>query len=168
MKINLSGFLNGIEDLIQLDGIVEESVELENQNMIYPITYNGIIFKADNMKLLDLKISYAYEEPCSRCLIPTNQKVDTRILGKLVDSKNHKEEDEEDLEYIFYDQEELDLNKYILSQVIVSLPMKVLCEDGCKGICISCGVNLNESKCDCVNEDIDPRFEKLKQFFPKN
>lgn len=40
-----------------------------------------------------------------------------------------------------------------------------LCKEDCKGLCQKCGCDLNERECDCKNEEIDPRLEKLKEFF---
>ena len=50
----------------------------------------------------------------------------------------------------------------VYSEVIVSLPMKHLCNEECKGICFKCGKNLNEGECDCPKKDIDPRLAPLQ------
>ena len=57
----------------------------------------------------------------------------------------------------------LDLNELVYSEVIVSLPMKHLCKDDCKGICVKCGKNLNEGRCDCPEKEIDPRLSALAE-----
>jgi uncharacterized protein len=41
--------------------------------------------------------------------------------------------------------------------------MKTICSEDCKGICPSCGINRNDSSCSCKKEDIDPRWDGLKQ-----
>jgi uncharacterized protein len=48
-------------------------------------------------------------------------------------------------------------------QLYLSLPMKPLCQDACKGLCPSCGTNLNRGACDCSNQWIDPRFAALRE-----
>ena len=73
----------------------------------------------------------------------------------------------EDEEIIYYDKDIFDPKEYILSQVVASLPMKILCDNNCKGLCLNCGVDLNKESCECVIDNIDPRFEKLKNLFPK-
>jgi uncharacterized protein len=65
-------------------------------------------------------------------------------------------------EYIIRDDRILDLAPLIRELSLLSIPMQVLCRDGCKGICGQCGQNLNEGECDCVVDDIDPRLAKLK------
>jgi len=53
------------------------------------------------------------------------------------------------------------LEEFLYSETIVSLPMKHLCSEDCKGICSKCGKNLNEGKCDCPDREIDPRLAVL-------
>jgi uncharacterized protein len=44
------------------------------------------------------------------------------------------------------------LDNKIKDIVFTSFPIKILCSDNCKGICLGCGVNLNKDKCKCVNK----------------
>jgi uncharacterized protein len=54
------------------------------------------------------------------------------------------------------------MDEAIKQLIYLSMPMKSLCRDDCKGICPNCGVNLNEETCQCENSITDPRFDKLK------
>ena len=58
--------------------------------------------------------------------------------------------------------EEMDLNSMVNDQVLLSLPIKRLCREDCRGICPLCGLDLNLGGCDCRDEQVDPRLEKLK------
>ena len=40
--------------------------------------------------------------------------------------------------------------------------MQPLCRPDCRGLCPVCGVDLNQQSCSCGKDDIDPRWEKLK------
>jgi len=44
------------------------------------------------------------------------------------------------------------LDNKIKDIVFTNFPIKILCSDNCKGICLGCGVNLNKDKCKCVNK----------------
>ncbi|MHB0868217.1 MAG: YceD family protein [Chloroflexota bacterium] len=46
----------------------------------------------------------------------------------------------------------LDLSEAIRQYAIVESPLQPLCEEGCKGLCSSCGANLNLGACDCQPE----------------
>jgi len=48
-------------------------------------------------------------------------------------------------------------------QFVLSLPMKPLCSEGCKGLCPVCGTNLNRNTCDCKPVWEDPRFAALRE-----
>jgi len=45
---------------------------------------------------------------------------------------------------------EIDLKSIIFQEVELSIPVKELCKDDCKGICPICGVDLNKQDCNCA------------------
>jgi len=59
--------------------------------------------------------------------------------------------------------EEVDLTVPVLDEIRFQLPMQPLCRETCKGLCPICGIDRNEHNCSCEDEQIDPRWEKLKQ-----
>jgi uncharacterized protein len=46
----------------------------------------------------------------------------------------------------------VDLDSKVRDIVVMSYPIKILCNENCKGICLGCGVNLNKEKCKCINK----------------
>jgi uncharacterized protein len=71
----------------------------------------------------------------------------------------------EDLEFSFYDGDEIDLSPLIIEQLILALPSRALCREDCQGLCPHCGTNLNVKRCECESEELDPRlavFRTLK------
>ena len=57
--------------------------------------------------------------------------------------------------------ETLDLENMIIDNIRLSLPIKFLCKEDCKGVCTKCGINLNNGQCNCKEEKVDSRFEIL-------
>jgi uncharacterized protein len=55
----------------------------------------------------------------------------------------------------------LDLTEGIRQYALMAIPMKPLCNKDCAGLCQKCGQNLNQGKCNCPAEEIDPRWSKL-------
>ncbi len=55
----------------------------------------------------------------------------------------------------------LDLTEAIRQNALLAIPMKPLCRADCKGLCQSCGKDLNKGQCDCAQAEIDPRWAKL-------
>jgi hypothetical protein len=58
--------------------------------------------------------------------------------------------------------DELDLSQLAREQILLNLPEQVLCREDCKGICPTCGKDLNEGDCKCGEDEIDPRWAALK------
>ena len=52
-------------------------------------------------------------------------------------------------------------------EILMNWPMQVLCKEDCKGLCPSCGANLNLTTCDCDSTDLDPRMAKIRDVFSK-
>ena len=61
----------------------------------------------------------------------------------------------------------LDVDRLVYLEVLMSWPLKVLCKEDCKGICSRCGKNLNEGPCGCAEEPKDPRMAAISDIFSK-
>ena len=59
----------------------------------------------------------------------------------------------------------IDAEKFAYGEILVNLPMKVLCGENCKGICNRCGTNLNHGNCGCDTTGTDPRMAKALEVF---
>lgn len=107
---------------------------------------------------------------CSRCLAEYNEPlVRSFTVSFTRDITDPREEAEialtaEDLGLIYYEGDTIDLRDAIQEQVILSLPVRPLCRENCKGLCQQCGENRNDTDCGCQgNGAIDPRFVALKK-----
>ncbi len=105
--------------------------------------------------------------PCSRCLEPFTIDVDAAFdlhYQPLVPHQGPSEREVEagDLDAAFYENDEIDLGQLMGEQFYLSLPMKPLCKDDCKGLCSNCGTNLNKATCDCNTQWEDPRLAALR------
>ena len=108
---------------------------------------------------------------CTRCLEEYRQELEIAVDeffrrpglstvtgdGRRLSGADVQEEDE----YVI-DEGTIDLNLLVNDAVMLSLPIKYLCDEGCRGLCQTCGKNLNEGECGCVTESIDPRLEVLR------
>jgi uncharacterized protein len=61
-----------------------------------------------------------------------------------------------------YTSKSIDLWPYVREQVLLAAPPSPLCKEDCKGLCPSCGQDLNTADCGHREEKIDPRWEALK------
>lgn len=60
---------------------------------------------------------------------------------------------------------ELDTDELLYKEILMKWPMKILCDDDCKGICPSCGQNLNLGECGCDRQVLDPRMAAILDVF---
>jgi len=101
---------------------------------------------------------------CSRCLKPVNEHLHIDFHEQFKQG-DQPEDVEEDDDTIYVDEDQFDLKLYAEEAFLLNLPFIPLCSDTCKGLCPTCGHELNEGDCGCDNEVIDPRLAGLKDFF---
>jgi len=109
---------------------------------------------------------------CSRCLDRFVFKVDVPLSVIYTDKlprtqPREKCMDEKDVSLSYYNGDEIQIDDDVIGVIVLSIPMKPLCKEDCKGLCPVCGANLNREKCNCELEQIDPRLEKLKLLLQK-
>ena len=57
------------------------------------------------------------------------------------------------------------MDKLVLDEILVNWPDKVLCSEDCKGVCGSCGKDLNLGTCDCQDTGLDLRMAVIQDIF---
>ena len=62
----------------------------------------------------------------------------------------------------------LDLTEVLQDNLLLGIPMKILCQEDCAGFCSLCGQDLNEGQCQCEKDDLDPRLAGLKVLLTSN
>ena len=68
---------------------------------------------------------------------------------------------EDDVRVFPAPEKEVDLSALIAGTIYVELPSKTLCREDCKGLCPSCGADLNRQPCKCEAEKTDERWTPL-------
>jgi len=135
--------------------------------VVAPVDIAFEIFKDKQQFRLVGSVRTTLQLPCSRCLEPFTWPVDATFdLRYQPHAENtgddEREIEEDDLSTAFYENDEIDLGQLMREQFLLSLPMKPLCSDDCRGLCPVCGTNLNRGRCDCKREWDDPRFDALR------
>ena len=107
---------------------------------------------------LNAVVEYTMSMPCDRCAEPVTREYTREFSHTLV-----RESREDTGEFITVPDERLDLDALVLEDLIMDMPGQYLCREDCKGLCPSCGKNLNEGPCECGEPQVDPRLEVLRQ-----
>ena len=95
---------------------------------------------------------------CARCLKEFEYPVHQQISQYLTEGG----EDGDDPDSYLLQEDGIDADEIIVTEFILELDDKRMCREDCAGLCESCGADLNEGPCGCI-EEIDPRFAVLAE-----
>ncbi|MDQ7024676.1 MAG: DUF177 domain-containing protein [Anaerolineae bacterium] len=101
---------------------------------------------------------FVVDRECSRCLNTFEHPISITI-EELFASPHPIDESE-----FFVGQDgQLDLAPLLRAEALIQLAHREYCRVDCQGLCVYCGTNLNDTTCDCADNQIDPRMAKLKE-----
>ena len=105
---------------------------------------------------------------CDRCLqsveIPVNSDFDLFFRSmQSLPGEVEMEVPTAELAVGFFSGDGIELADVATEQVLLSMPMKVVCGPECQGLCPACGVNRNLTRCDCAPPQKDSPFASLKE-----
>lgn len=96
---------------------------------------------------------------CARCLDPVTGAVEADLQDLYAYPDVEIGEDE--LPHLHGDH--LDLEPLVRDAVVLALSFTALCEDGCRGLCPTCGMRLADAEPEHGHELADPRWAALQQ-----
>lgn len=154
------------------NGDMEEEIEVnidmdsfESKMGVFPILekkpFKLHLASTGNKRLLiQGELDVVIAVPCSRCLkdVPTgfHLVIDEKLplgfpsgapqgAGKLLPESDDGSVGQPE----YLDGCQLDVDRLVYREILLTWPAKVLCRDDCKGICMQCGADLNETSCNC-------------------
>ena len=111
------------------------------------------------------KAKLTLKVPCDRCLDPVEVPLEFDIIRTL-DLNESEEERVEDLdEQPYLSGYNLDVDQLVCDELILNLPMKVLCSEDCQGISNRYGTNPGSGEGDCKDSMPDPRMSVIQDIF---
>jgi uncharacterized protein len=179
------------EPRIHLEGAREKPLEFSGETTlsgadlggdplisVSPVRMSGTITPMDQEYLLDGELSWSGELACSRCVspyafseaIPLHLRLRKRPAapGKPEKIRAAEAEDQEievdpgEVDVVSFDEPVLPFGEIAREQVLMALPMKPLCREDCRGLCPTCGEDMNVTECGCAGQAADPRWEALR------
>jgi uncharacterized protein len=99
--------------------------------------------------------------PCRRCLGDASAHVSDDAHLIYAEAGAEGVEDDPDVFVLDDRSPELDLRPAVREQWLLNVPGYALCRDDCKGLCPTCGAELNLGPCDCASSAADPRWATL-------
>lgn len=103
----------------------------DDLRFVLPIAITAFVTRDKDEVYARILTKGKLEITCARCLSPYR-----------IDLKK-----DFDLSYEVKGKTTLDLSEDIRQEIILEYPLKPLCKQDCKGLCLVCGKNLNEGSC---------------------
>lgn len=162
MKIQVQRLSEGIHEINE--NVSPADLALPD-NLKFPekLEISVYLDKFEDSFRLKIRIFTQIIQQCDRCLEEFRTEFDNQI-EQIYQLGSGSFDVDEEVEVLPADTREIDISKAIYDVFLINKPIKIICAEDCHGLCPVCGKNLNIQKCNCVNENIDPRMEKLRSF----
>jgi uncharacterized protein len=162
MKVNIR---NLESDLVESDAVVDNTFIDQDLIEYYrgPVKVHLILDKFGRNYRIDIDLSTEAQYVCDRCLseYSITFKAKQRLIVQLGGMADN--EDEQDIIFLPENTTEIDISPYLKEMVLLNHPLKMLCQEECRGICPRCGADLNTGVCMCPEQPVDPKWDALRK-----
>lgn len=168
-----------LTDVLSQDGNTqEESVTLDlthfrrGRGEHYKLTERSpvqvsIRHEKDQVLTIKGQCRVSLQMACARCLTPVRKDLELTFEHQVDVLHPGEDEDELEMSLCIQDRKMLDVDQLVHNEILINLPIRVLCKEDCKGICPVCGQNLNEGACSCDQGQADLRTAAFQEIFSK-
>ena len=131
------------------------------------VTVNATMQKTGHQLALRARITAQGTFICDRCTSPFTLRLAPEYRMFYVWNETDAESlDPSEVQVISAGLPIVDLTDDVRQTVLLSVPLKLLCKQDCRGLCPDCGIDLNTGTCACMSASVDSRFESLRGFTP--
>ncbi len=160
LKIRISGLSGGLHDY---QFSAEPAVIGLGEAFRKAVEVNAHLDKAARQIALKVEIRTVGHFQCDRCLDEFDQPVVTGYgMVYVYDEADSRRFPPEEVQVLDMNTTHLSLIDDVRQMVTLSIPLKLLCREDCKGLCPRCGTNWNHGTCECRAELSDPRWDGLR------
>lgn len=114
-----------------------------------PVTVSGTYVYDGKAFTVSAKASAYVNTFCARCTKQFVERIDFSFSERFVKGEDEAGDDET----YPYLGDELLLDKAVLDNLFLELPIASACREDCKGLCPVCGVDRNVTKCNCTIQE---------------
>lgn len=152
-----------------LNSLMRQIEERSSLKVTAPVQVELCLNKIEPEYYLTGKLELCPVLPCARCAEPFTfpichnfHMIFNHLRNGQSNSKNTDEE--EQLDICYFSGNEIELDPIIEEQLFLSMPYQPLCNEGCLGLCQTCGKNLNQSECRCAKNTSLSQSSVFSQF----
>lgn len=162
-----------------LDEALEKSLGFKRKSEV--VTLHAKLKKLAGRVLLDGAFKATLVAPCKRCVKDVTLDVPVKFELTLVQAEKRDDDDDDtgegdddgkspragsfqitDADSEEFDGKTIQLDPIVSEQLLLALPLSVLCKEDCKGLCTVCGEDLNVTECGHVQKLGHVGLAKLK------
>lgn len=169
---NVSGLLADGVGTDRTFEVVGATIELPDElELAGPIDGQVRLKRTNRGILADARLSTSLAGECARCLRPLTTPIDVRLEEEYLPSIDFQTGRPADVAaepeaLRLSDHHELDLEPSVRDAILLAEPIAPLDRPDCPGLCVVCGLPLDEGEHDHPDEEIDPRLEAFRAFRP--
>lgn len=127
------------------------------------VSVDADLDKAGNQILLTARIKTVSSAVCDRCVTPFAAELSPSYQMYYVWKGQEAERfDPSEVQVIAPGRSVISLDDDVRQTILLSVPLKLLCREDCKGLCPQCGKNLNEGPCGCHEMQSDMQGDRLR------
>lgn len=161
LKFNVAAIKDGQSTLSMAVSPKEIGLE-ENEEFSHIIHITHHINKVGHEVFIKADVETALSLQCDVCL--DSFLSDVKITVDVILTSDSDLSEREDDVYLVPDvTSEVDITDSIRQSLLIEIPFQKKCRPDCKGLCSTCGANLNAGECGCTHEKNDPRWDALKK-----
>lgn len=157
-----------LRDIIHIPGAVKDFsgeldlslVELFGEKPFdRPVSISGTVRNMAGALELSGLAQSVLDTRCDRCLKDIAVELSVPVVTLLAEELSNADDPDSD-DIVLLDNGQVDLDEIFTTACILALDSKHLCKEDCRGLCPTCGKDLNEGPCSCGKE-LDPRLAVL-------
>lgn len=160
MNDNLKNFKIYIDEIKSFPHVFEKTTFIEEQNMPEEVYLKVVVdMTAGKDYIVKGVIKTKLSLECVKCLCDVCENLDLKFTVLFTRKNISKQLSQDELQSDLYEIKDdcIDVLSVVIDTINSSLPMKIMCDDDCKGLCLLCGTNLNKETCSCHE-----KLEELK------
>jgi uncharacterized protein len=134
-----------------------------DSNFNRAVNVDATLDKSPRQLLLRAEVKTGGRFQCDRCLEEFEQSLSSHYsMVYVFDHADSASLPPDEMQVIGVDTPSIDLAEDVRQVVLLSVPLKLLCREDCKGLCPHCGANRNERGCDCRETNDNPQWRGLE------
>lgn len=160
MKIQVGGLSEGVHEYAFQSAPAEIGLSPEFDQ---EVRVNAVLEKNPGEFRLRAKIAAGATWECDRCVAAFRTPIEASYEMYYV-FEGGPDLDPAEVQVVPTSVNVIDIAEDVRQSVELSVPLKRVCREDCRGLCPYCGTNLNEGSCACVPAHADGRWDKLKEW----